>query len=130
MTFLLHFVVAMAVFAAIDFVWLGFVANKLYRQLLGKLLRDKFLVPAALVFYVLYILGLVVFALQPALTDGTLYSAVWRGGLFGLVCYATYDLTNLATLKRWPLKITLIDMVWGTVLSSLVVSMCCLVFER
>jgi uncharacterized membrane protein len=140
MTFVLHFMVATAVFAALDFVWLGFVANKLYRKLLGGLLREKPLLPAAVLFYLLYILGLVVFTLQPALAlrEGTvpalngaaLYGALWRGGLFGLVGYATYDLTNLATLKRWSLRITYIDMVWGTALSAAVAGVCYLIFQR
>lgn len=130
MNFLLHFMLATLVFAAIDFIWLGFIAHKLYRNLIGRLLLDKFNMSSAVVFYLIFIFGLVVFALQPALIQATLFGAAWHGALFGFICYATYDLTNLATLKHWSLKLSIIDMAWGTVLSGAVVSICYLVFER
>jgi len=75
---------------------------------------------AALIFYLLYIVGVVAFVLLPSLKNNSLSQAIVMGGLFGLCCYATYDLTNLATIRDWPLVITIIDLIWGTTLSALV----------
>jgi uncharacterized membrane protein len=120
MQFLYHFIVAALVFSVIDLTWLGLVANSVYRKLMVGLIRKKPLLVPAILFYVVYIIGLVVFAVQPALNIGSLWDSVWRGALFGFVCYATYDLTNLSTLKNWSAKLTAIDMTWGTVLSGLI----------
>lgn len=103
---------------AIDFVWLNVVAKNLYRESLKPLLAVDFNKLAAVVFYLIFIFGVLYFAVYPALRDGDLTKAVIAGVIFGFVAYATYDLTNLATLKQWPLKITVIDMVWGAVLSG------------
>jgi uncharacterized membrane protein len=130
MDFIYHFLVAFLVFAAIDVFWLGIVANKVYKKYVGKLLLDKFLPIPAIIFYIVYIIGLVVFAVQPALTSKSLVEAVWRGALLGFVCYATYDLTNLATLKNWSRTLTIIDLIWGTILSCLVVSITYSIFVK
>lgn len=105
------------VFAAVDAVWLIATAN-LYKNEFGSLLRPVPNFFAAIAFYILYVLGIVVFVLVPALSGGQWWQVAIHGALFGLVTYATYDLTNLATLKKWSVKITLIDMVWGTVLTG------------
>lgn len=105
------------VFAAVDAVWLMATAN-LYKNEFSSLLRPVPNFFAAIAFYILYVLGIVVFVLVPALSSGLWWQAAIHGALFGLVTYATYDLTNLATLKKWSVKITLIDMVWGTVLTG------------
>lgn len=107
-------------FLGIDAVWLGLVAPKFYRSNIGHLLADKPNLVAAGVFYLLNIVGILVFAVLPALNKNDPKSALIMGGLYGLFTYATYDLTNLATLKDWPLKVTLVDIVWGTVLSAAV----------
>ncbi|MFO7611792.1 MAG: DUF2177 family protein [Clostridia bacterium] len=112
--FLKVFAVAFAVFMAIDFVWLVFIARKLYDKELGALKKEKVNWPAAIIFYVLYIIGLAFFVLVPAIDKQSFIYALGGGALFGLVAYATYDLTNLATLKGFPLKITIIDLCWGT----------------
>jgi len=120
MKFLLHFVIALIVFFAIDLVWLGLIAKNLYSKYLGFIMSDKVNWNAALIFYALFIVGLLVFVIEPALQDQNFTQLVLRAALFGLVTYATYDLTNLATLKDWPIQITIIDLIWGTTLSTLV----------
>ena len=105
--------------AAMDAVWLTFVGKHLYRPALGDLLMpDGFRIAPAVVFYVLYIAGVVIFAVAPALKGGQWTNAAVMGGLFGFFCYATYDLTNQATLRVWPLRITLIDLAWGVALTA------------
>lgn len=116
--FIIRYLVAGALFAVIDGIWLSFVANKLYRSQLGALLLDKPNLPAAVVFYLVFLVGLVVFVINPALSSGDWKVALGLGALFGFVTYATYDLTNLATLKGYPLTITIIDLIWGTVLTA------------
>ena len=110
---------AAGVFLLGDFLWLGFVAREFYKQQLGGLMLDKPLLGVALVFYALYLVGLVIFGVSPGLRDGSWRSALLFGALFGLFAYATYDLTNLATLKNWPTAVTLIDIAWGVVISGL-----------
>lgn len=104
-------------FFAIDMIWLGFVAQKFYQSQIGFLL-GPINWTAAIIFYLLYIIGIVVFAVQPALLAGSLGKAVALGALFGFLAYATYDLTNLATIKDWPLLVTIVDLAWGTVLTG------------
>ncbi len=105
-------------FLAIDSVWLMTMADRLYRPLLGDLLTDGFnLAPAAL-FYLIYIGGIVIFAVRPAFATGRWTTATLFGALFGFCAYATYDLTNQATIRDWPTIITIADLCWGTVLSA------------
>ena len=106
------------VFFGIDMIWLGFVAKGFYRRNLGHLLRPDVNWTAALVFYLLYIGGILIFATMPALEKKSLYQAVVLGGLFGFFAYATYDLTNMATLKDWPLNVVIVDIIWGIVLTA------------
>ena len=104
-------------FFAIDMVWLGFVARTFYRKHLGFLMATSPNWLAALVFYLLFIAGILVFVVVPGLETDSLKTTLLRAALFGLVAYATYDLTNLATLKNWPVLITVVDLAWGMVLS-------------
>ena len=108
-----------AAFLALDLIWLGGVAGTFYRERLGHLLTADVNVAAAVVFYLLYVTGIAVFAVRPALAAASWRQAVSLGGLFGLVAYGTYDLTNLATLRDWPIEVTVIDMFWGAVVTSL-----------
>lgn len=108
------------VFFAIDLVWLGLVAKGFYQSRLGHLLRPDFQVPAAIGFYLLFIAGLLVFAVVPALDRASLGTAVVLGAFLGLVAYATYDLTNLALMKDFPGIVAAVDMVWGTALGATV----------
>ena len=112
------YLAAMAAFLAIDMVWLAVVARGFYRRQLGFLLAEQPNWWAAGVFYLLFVAGLLVFAIVPALQAGSLRRAVLLGGFFGLVTYATYDLTNHATVKNWPWIVTVVDMAWGTVLAA------------
>lgn len=107
-------------FVAIDAIWLGIIAKKLYRDNLGSLMRDNPQMIAAGIFYAIFIVGLVFFVVQPAVDRSSWLYAMGTGALFGLVTYATYDLTNLATLQNWPLKITILDLLWGSFISSAV----------
>ena len=124
------YAVAAVAFLVIDLVWLGVVANGLYRRLMGDLLRDSPNVLAAGVFYAVFVAGLVSFAIWPAIDGGSVGDALLRGALFGFVTYATYDLTNLAVLRGYPTSIALVDLAWGTVLGAAVTSATWLVHDR
>ncbi len=117
----LYFVTLLAFFA-IDMVWLGLVARSFYYEQLGFLLNPNTNWVAAMIFYLLFILGILVFVVLPGLKEDSLKATILRAALFGLVTYATYDLTNLATVKDWPLLITIVDLAWGTVLTIAVSS--------
>jgi uncharacterized membrane protein len=117
---LILYVLTVPVFFAIDMVWLGLVAKKFYARHLGPLMAPKVLWPAALLFYLLFIAGILIFVVVPAVEKGSWSRALLSGALFGLFTYATYDLTNLATLRDWPILVTVIDLVWGMVLTAAV----------
>jgi len=110
--------ITLFVFLGIDSLWLGLVAPEFYRAQIGHLMAETANLAAAGTFYLLFIGGLVYFVVEPALRVGTVRDALMRGILFGLVTYATYDLTNLATLRDWPLLLTIVDMTWGTALTA------------
>ena len=112
------YLVALVTFLAIDFVWLAVVARKFYRAQLGFLLADQPNWWAAVAFYLLFVAGIVVFCIIPSVQSGSFYKALLLGGFFGLVTYATYDLTNHATVKNWPWIVTCVDLCWGLVLSA------------
>ena len=120
--FLLAFASSLVAMAVIDGVWLGAVARTFYRRHLGFLMADRPNWTAAIAFYLLYVLGVTIFAVLPGLDAGSVWDAAWRGAIFGLVAYATYDLTNAATLRGWPSIVTVVDMAWGTVLTAAVAS--------
>ena len=101
-------------FAAIDAVWLTTMTNRLYKPILGPILADKPDMKAAVAFYLIYIAGIVFFAISPALDDGRWTTALVYGALFGFFAYATYDLTNQATLKNWSTALSAVDIAWGT----------------
>lgn len=115
---IISYILTTIVFLIIDLTWLGFIAKDLYRKYLGSFLAENVNWPAALIFYLLYIVGISIFAIYPAVNKDSVFNAILLGGLFGLFAYATYDLTNLATLKDWPLTIVFIDIVWGVVLTA------------
>lgn len=116
--FIKLFAIALPVFFAIDMIWLGFVAKNFYRSQIGFLMKPDINWLAAIVFYLIFITGLVLFVISPALEKGSWTHALLFGALFGFVCYATYDLTNLAVAKDWPLLVTIVDMIWGAVLAG------------
>lgn len=115
--FAILYAISVPVFFLIDMLWLGVVAKNFYQSKLSHLMGDINWV-AAIIFYLVFLVGLTFFAMYPAVTKGTLLTAVVLGGLFGFFTYATYDLTNLATLRNWPLSVTLVDMLWGTLLGA------------
>lgn len=117
---ILLYIITLVVFFAIDMIWLGVVAKGFYRRHLGSFMSPQVNWIAAMLFYLLFIVGLLVFAVRPALVTGVPLNALFYGALLGLISYATYDLTNLATLKDWPLIVTIIDLIWGTVLGGAV----------
>lgn len=110
------FIIAAAVFGALDALWLGLIANRFYKSQIGYILADKPNMVAALIFYAIFIIGLVVFVINPS---DTVLKALGMGALFGLVTYATYDLTNQATLAKWPITITVVDIIWGISASAI-----------
>jgi uncharacterized membrane protein len=116
--FLKLFLIALPVFFAIDMAWLVFVAKKFYQEQIGFLMKPDINWFAAIIFYLLFITGLVIFVISPAVEKHSWVHAILSGALFGLVTYATYDLTNLATVKDWPLLVTVVDLIWGTVLAA------------
>ncbi|MBM3526854.1 MAG: DUF2177 family protein [Alphaproteobacteria bacterium] len=111
--------VALAVFVAADMMWLGAMASRLYRPTLGDIAISGVNLPPAILFYAVYPIGLLIFAIQPALKSGSMSTAAVYGALFGFFTYATYDLTNHATLRNWTLQLTLVDVAWGTILGAI-----------
>jgi uncharacterized membrane protein len=118
-TYAIAFPATGLVFLGIDAVWLSVVAPRLYRPLLGGMLLDRFNLLPALLFYLIYIFGIVFFAVAPALTVNHWALAATYGALLGLVAYSTYDLTNQATLQNWPIVVTIADLCWGTFLTAI-----------
>jgi uncharacterized membrane protein len=114
MKMLIVYVVSLVVFVGVDFLWLGRMGDAFYRPAMGGMALDGFRLAPAVVFYLLYALGMVFFAVSPALSMQSWTAALLSGLAFGLVGYGVYDLTNQATLKSWPLALTLVDMAWGS----------------
>ncbi len=118
--FLKLYLIALPIFFMVDMIWLGLLAKNFYKNQIGFLMKPDVNWTAAIIFYLLFLVGVVLFVIEPALEKKDLMFAISRGALFGLITYATYDLTNLATLKDWPLKVVVVDMIWGAVLSGTV----------
>ena len=116
--FIKLFLIALPVFFIIDMIWLVLVAKNFYKAQIGFLMRPDINWPAAVIFYLLFIAGLVTFVINPAVEKCSWTHALLFGAFFGLITYATYDLTNLATLKDWPILVTVVDLIWGMVLSA------------
>ena len=112
--------IALPLLLVLDFLWIGIMGDSLYRAQLGSMLRPDVLWPAALAFYLLYAAALSHFVITPSVTLRVPARAALSGAFFGLVAYGTYDFTNLATITGWPLPLTLIDLVWGMVLTAAV----------
>lgn len=118
MTWIIAYVAVAVVFGVIDAAWLSFAGPNLYKPILGSILADKVSLAPAAVFYLIYVAGVVVLAVAPALKDGQLRTAAINGLVLGLMAYGTYDLTNQATLKVWATRLTLIDMTYGAMLTA------------
>jgi uncharacterized membrane protein len=118
--FIKVYLIALPVFFAIDMFWLVLIAKSFYANQIGFLMRPDINWAAAILFYVIFIAGLVLFVIMPALEKRSLLHSIMFGALFGFISYATYDLTNLATIKNWPILVTIVDLIWGAALSALV----------
>jgi uncharacterized membrane protein len=122
MTWLKLYGLTAAAFFAIDLVWLGVVAQSFYQRHLGAIMREEVVWSAAIPFYLLYIAGIVVFAVLPGLEAGSLGRAALLGAFFGLVAYATFDLTSMALIRGFDWTVVFVDLAWGTVLTASVAS--------
>ena len=121
MTFYLTaYAIATITLFILDFIWLGFVAKGFYADQLGHLMADNVKYGIAAAFYMTYTIGIVVFAVKPAIEANTILMAFGYGALFGFLAYGTYDFTNMATLKDWPVKMSIVDIIWGTTLTATV----------
>lgn len=116
----ISYLLTFIVFLIIDMLWLGIIAKNMYQKYLGGFLTDNINWTAAFIFYFIYVIGILIFAIYPSVSKDSVFNAIIMGALFGFFTYATYDLTNLATLKGWPLPIVFIDIIWGTILSAVV----------
>ena len=121
--FIKLFLIGLPVFFVIDMVWLVLAAKSFYQEQIGFLMKPNINWLAAVIFYFLFITGLVVFVISPAVEKHSWVHALIFGALYGLISYATYDLTNLATLKDWPFLVTVVDLIWGTVLAASISSL-------
>jgi uncharacterized membrane protein len=119
MVYIASYAAALAMFVIADAIWLGVMVKRFYRPTLGDILLTGVNLPPAIVFYLLYAAGLVIFAIHPGMKSGSIATAVIYGALFGFFTYATYDLSNYATLRNWTLQLTIIDIAWGTALGAL-----------
>jgi uncharacterized membrane protein len=128
--FIKLFLIALPLFFIIDMIWLVLVAKNFYSKHLGFLMRPDINWTSAIIFYLLFIVALIAFVISPALEKQSLRYALLYGAFFGLVTYATYDLTNLATLKDWPLIVTVVDLIWGMVLSASIAVLTYLIYNR
>lgn len=120
MEFIKMYLIAFVTFVIVDGIWLGVISKNLYKKELGHLLSSNPNWIAAIIFYLLFLGGLIYFVINPGIEKESIKVLLISAALFGLMTYATYDLTNLATLKNWPVKITVIDLIWGTTLSTVV----------
>jgi uncharacterized membrane protein len=120
MSFIKLYLISLPIFSAIDLLWVGVIAKNFYKEQIGHLMAPEIRWGAALFFYFLYLFGLVFFAVSPAIREKSWIQALLYGALFGLICYSTYDLTNLATLIKWPIKMVYYDLVWGAFASGTV----------
>ncbi len=118
-TFIYLYLISVPIFFIVDMLWLGVIAKNFYRTRLDHLMGDINW-PAAIIFYLIFLVGLTYFAIYPASEAGAWQRASLLGALFGFFTYATYDLTNLATLRDWPLSVVVVDIVWGAILGALV----------
>ncbi len=117
---LISYGLTLIVFLIVDLVWLGIIAKNLYSKYLGEFMTDSINWTAAIIFYLIFVAGLLIFVIYPSVEKNSVTQVLVLGALFGIITYSTYDLTNLATLKGWPIQIVIIDIIWGSVLSTIV----------
>ena len=117
-TLIISFFFVSTIFLVVDVIWLSITVKSLYKPALGSLLRDKPVMWAAVLFYIIYMIGLTLIIIKPALASNSVLQAFWTGVIFGIVAYGTYNLTNMATIKNWSSTIVWIDMIWGGLLTG------------
>lgn len=130
MEFIKSFLVTGVIMAAFDAVWLSVIAKKFYRSQIGSLLLENPNMVAAVMFYIIYVAGIVLLVINPAMDKNSLSHAAINGAIFGFVAYATYDLTNLATLKGFTSTVVVVDLIWGTLLTAAVSSLAFMILSR
>lgn len=124
------YLISLPIFMFLDMMWVGLIAKNFYSNQIGFLMSPRINWIAVISFYLIFLAGLALFVIGPALEKNSLMHALLFGALFGLICYATYDLTNLATLKDWPLKMVIVDLVWGSALCATVSSLSYLIYRK
>jgi len=117
-TLFLSIIFTSVFFLIIDVIWLSFSVKSFYRPNLGNLILDKPIMWAAVLFYLVYVIGLSILVLQPAIDQNSIFKAFFTGIVFGLAAYGTYNLTNMATIKDWSTKVVFVDMIWGGILTG------------
>lgn len=127
--FIKLFLISAGIFLIFDIFWLIFAYNNLYKNHIGHLIGDFNIIPAVL-FYIIYISALTFFVILPSIDKQSIYYVIMAGAFFGLVCYSTYDLTNLASIKNWSLTVTIIDIIWGTFVTSTTATLVYLLVEK
>ena len=115
---IISFICVSSIFLLLDFIWLSITVKSLYKPALGSLLKDNPVIWAAALFYIIYLIGLTLIIIKPALSSDSIFQAFWTGFIFGVVAYGTYNLTNMATVKNWSASIVWIDMLWGGFLTG------------
>ena len=126
----LTYIVSVPVFFIVDMIWLGVIAKDFYRKALEPLITPDINWVAAIIFYLLFLVGVLIFALLPGMERRSLVYTIAMAALFGFIAYATYDLTNLATLRNWPLMLSIVDMIWGAFLSASTAAITYLIMSR
>ncbi|MBK8208639.1 MAG: DUF2177 family protein [Rhodospirillales bacterium] len=130
MKYVVAYLAAATTLFAIDLLWLGVIAKSFYRAQIGSLMLDQINIVAAILFYAVYVVCVVIFAVALALHTGSWRTAIVLGTLFGFFAYATYDMTNLATLRGWPIAMVVVDIAWGTCLTAISATAGFLVAQR
>lgn len=130
MKYLYMFLITTAIFVLIDIFWIGLIANKFYTNQLGELLRSPFKLAPAAIFYTIYIIAIIYFVITPNLATNDLVKVIVSSALLGLTCYATYDLTNYSTLANFPLTVVIVDLIWGTFLTTSVGTISFLIIRK
>jgi uncharacterized membrane protein len=115
---IISFIFVSTIFLIVDVIWLSITVKSIYKPNLGTLLNDKPVLWAAVLFYIIYMIGLTLIIIKPALASNSVLQAFWTGVIFGIVAYGTYNLTNMATVKNWSSTIVWIDMLWGGLLTG------------
>jgi len=118
--FIKLYLIALPIVFVLDMIWLGIISKNFYREQIGYLMSQNINWWAGISFYLLFIVALIVFVIYPSIEKNSLIQALLLGAFFGFITYATYDLTNLATIKDWPILVTFVDIIWGTVLAATV----------